>query len=132
MGAALRAGAAYAAAVFALGFVLGTLRVLVIAPRLGEFGAVLAELPVMLAASWVAAGALARRLGVPARAGARAAMGAAGLALLLAAEVALGFGFGRGPAAQAAALATPAGVAGLAGHVAFGLVPLARLAVAGR
>jgi hypothetical protein len=80
----------------------------------------------------VAAGALARRFGVPPRAGARAAMGAAGLALLLVAEIALGLGLGSELDAQVAALATPAGAAGLAGQIGFGLMPLARLAVAGR
>ncbi|MCC6306088.1 MAG: hypothetical protein IT545_12945 [Rhodobacteraceae bacterium] len=125
---ALGAGAAYGAAIFALGVVLGTVRVLVLAPRVGALGAVAVELPVMLGASWLAAGALARRFGVPARAGARAAMGAAGFVLLIAAEVALGRSLGQDPARQAAALATAAGAAGLAGQVAFALIPLARLA----
>ena len=51
----LLAGAAYFAVVFATGFALGVVRVLVTAPRLGETGAVLLEVPIILAASWFAA-----------------------------------------------------------------------------
>lgn len=50
---ALKAGAIYFVAVFTLGFCLGVLRTLVLVPRLGETLAVLAELPVILAASWL-------------------------------------------------------------------------------
>lgn len=126
-GGALAAGAAYAAAIFAFGVMLGTLRVLVLVPRTGELAAVLIELPVMLAASFLCAGPIARGFWVPARAGPRAAMGLSGFALLMAAETALGLAFGRGLAAQAGALATAPGLVGLAGQVAFGLMPLARL-----
>ena len=41
----------YVAAVFAAAFVLGTLRVLLVAPRLGELAAVALELPVVLCLS---------------------------------------------------------------------------------
>lgn len=46
------AALAYWAGGLALGFLLGPVRVLWVAPRLGEFAAVAAELPVMLAAGW--------------------------------------------------------------------------------
>lgn len=46
----------YASLVFAAGFVLGTVRTLWIAPALGHPLAVAAELPLMLAWSWVACG----------------------------------------------------------------------------
>jgi len=49
--ALLRPALAYFLPVFALGFVLGTVRTLWLAPMLGELAAVAAELPVMLAAS---------------------------------------------------------------------------------
>lgn len=58
---AIKAGAIYFAAAFALGFVLGTIRVLWLAPHVGETAAVLAEQPVMLTVSWFAAGWLIRR-----------------------------------------------------------------------
>jgi hypothetical protein len=44
---------AYFGIVYALGFALGTVRVLAVAPRIGELPAVLLEAPIMLAASWV-------------------------------------------------------------------------------
>jgi hypothetical protein len=52
------AGALYALLVFLIGFILGTIRVLLIAPRLGETIAVLLETPVILGASfgWCAGG----------------------------------------------------------------------------
>ena len=49
---AIKAGALYAIVVFSIGFMLGTIRVLLLAPRLGETTAVIIEAPMMLAASW--------------------------------------------------------------------------------
>ena len=49
---ATEAGALYAIIVFLIGFILGTIRVLLVAPRLGETTAVILEAPMMLAASW--------------------------------------------------------------------------------
>jgi hypothetical protein len=44
-GQAAKAGLVYVSAVFPAGFALGVLRVLLVAPRMGEVGAVLLELP---------------------------------------------------------------------------------------
>jgi hypothetical protein len=127
MSAALRAGIVYFAVVFAAGFALGTLRVTVLVPRLGELGAVALELPLMLAVSWLACGWLLRSFAVPRRTAARAAMGALGLALLLAAELVLGsVAFGRTLPGQLAAWQTLPGALGLAAQLAFGLFPLMR------
>ena len=49
---ATKAGALYAIIVFLIGFILGTIRVLLVAPRLGETTAVIGEAPMMLGASW--------------------------------------------------------------------------------
>ena len=46
------AGAFYAVIVFLIGFILGTIRVLLLVPRLGEMTAVIVEAPIILAASW--------------------------------------------------------------------------------
>jgi hypothetical protein len=46
------AGALYAIIVFLMGFIFGTIRVLLLVPRLGETTAVIVEAPIMLAASW--------------------------------------------------------------------------------
>ena len=51
----LRFAALYAAIVFALGFGLGVVRQLFVAPVSGELIAVLVELPFMLLLSWLAA-----------------------------------------------------------------------------
>ncbi len=123
------AALAYFAAVFVAGFVLGTLRVLLLAPVLGEVAAVLAELPVMLAVSFLAARWAVGRFAVPARFLPRLAMGETAFLLLIAAEVALGcLVFGQSLAEVAAGMVAPAGLIGLAGQVIFSLMPLALIA----
>src|SRR4051812_22335794 len=95
----LSAGTAYFALVFALGFILGTIRALLIAPRLGEAGVVLLELPIMLLASWIACGWVIRRLRVNPAFAARLTMGATAFVLLMLAELGVSvFAFGRTPA----------------------------------
>lgn len=82
----LKAGALYFALTFGAGFVLGTIRVLWLLPRLGERTAELLETPVMLVVIILAARWVARRLHVPTAAAVRLAMGLIALALLLAVE----------------------------------------------
>jgi hypothetical protein len=113
---------AYALTVFAAGFVLGTLRVLWLAPAVGELAAVAMELPVILAASWVAAGAVLRRWPVDRR----LAMGALALAVLLACEAGLAVLLGDGLRGFLAHLATAPGALGLAGQSGFALIPRLR------
>lgn len=115
---------AYALPVFAAGFVLGTLRVLWLAPMVGPFTAVAMELPVILAVSWFTAGRVLRRWPMPAAA--RLATGALAFVILLACEAALSLAFGRTLRAFAADLATPPGALGLAGQIVFALIPRLR------
>lgn len=112
----------YFAIVFALGFALGTIRTLVIAPRVGETAAVLMELPLMLAASWIVAHRLVRRTGLAA--GTALAMGALAFLLLMFAEAALATTLGNQTLIGwfAGLFLTP-GWIGLAGQVAFGAFP---------
>jgi hypothetical protein len=125
-GAVGRAALVYFAVVFAAGFALGTLRVLLVAPRWGELPAVVLEAPVMLAISWRACASALRRFAVQGR-GEGLAMGATAFALLMTAEAALAvFGFGRSPVQYLQAFTTPAGAVGLASQVAFALFPLLR------
>lgn len=128
MDRAILGGVAYFALMFAIGFVLGTARVLLIAPQVGEWGAAAIELPIMLAISWFVCAWLIRRLAVPARVGARIAMGVVAFALLMVAEVMLGITlFARTLEAQIAAMIVGPGLAGLAGQLAFAAFPLVQL-----
>jgi hypothetical protein len=121
------AGAAYFLIVFLLGFGLGMIRVLLVAPRLGETTAVLLETPFMLAASWTSCGWCLRRFEVPPKADARAVMGVVAFALLMAAELAISvLIFGRSPTGFVAGYLTTPGAIGLAAQAAFGLMPLDR------
>jgi hypothetical protein len=88
----LKAGALYFALVFGAGFALGTLRVLLVAPRLGARTAELIEAPFMLAVTFLAARWTVRRLAVPAARAPRLGMGGVALGLLLAAEFTLVLG----------------------------------------
>jgi hypothetical protein len=116
----------YVATVFAAAFVLGTLRVLLVTPRLGELAAVTLEVPMVLGLSWLVAGRVLRRWPLP-RPGQRLAMGGLAFALLMLAETVLGITlFGRSLAGILAAMATLPGLVGLAGQIAFGLVPALR------
>lgn len=116
---------AYWAAIFALGFALGTVRTLWLAPALGDVMAVAAELPVMLAASWLVAARLLAR-GPVGSGSAALAMGLIALVLLLGAEAALAALLaGQSIAQWLAGMAQPAGALGLAGQIAFALIPLA-------
>lgn len=123
---ALAAGALYFVVAFGAGFVLGTIRVFALAPRIGEIAAVAIELPLMLTISWIACGRLIRAFAVPEAAAARALMGTVAFMLLIGAELALGVAaFGRTFAEQIAAWKSPAGALGIAGQIAFALFPLA-------
>ena len=124
MRAVVKAAVAYFAVAFAAGFVLGAIREIVVVPRLGGLAAVAIEVPVMLAISWIAAGAIVRRFAVPADAAPRLVMGGLAFVLLQAAEVALASALGTSPMAYVAALATPRGALGLAAQVVFAFIPL--------
>ena len=125
---AAAAGAAYFLILFLIGFALGSVRVIIVAPRLGEVHAVLLEAPFMLTASWIVCRFLVRRMAVAAYWTPRLVMGLTGFILLMLAEAALGwFGFGRALQAQLAALAQPAGLIGLAGQIGFGAIPLLQI-----
>ena len=119
----LRHALVYLAAIFALGFVLGTVRTLWLAPAVGPLAAVALELPVMLGASWWLARRMAARRPLPSR-GAALAAGGIAFALLMLAELSLGMAlFGQSANEWLAALATPPGMLGLAGQALFALMP---------
>jgi hypothetical protein len=125
----LRAAALYAVVAFAAGFVLGAVRVALVAPRFGPLAAVALETPLMLAVSWLACGLALRRFPVHGRRQSLA-MGAVAFGLLMAAELALGvLAFGQTPAGFLRALVQPPGALGLAAQLAFALLPALRTGV---
>ena len=125
LGTAARAGFVYAAVAFAAGFALGIVRVTTVAPHLGETGAVVAELPLMLILTWFACRSIITRFRVPATLSARAAMGSLALLLLLFAETALAIlGLDRTLHEQFMSYRNLPERLGLAAQVLFGLFPL--------
>jgi hypothetical protein len=111
--------------VFAVGFVLGTGRVLLITPRFGETDAVLLELPVMLALSWIACTSLVRRFAVSPGIAERLGMGGVAFALLMLGELGVSvFGLGRTVAEHLASYQTISVRLGLAAQIGFALFPL--------
>lgn len=78
-----RSACVYALLTFAAGFLLGTIRVLLLAPGLGEPVAVLLELPIMLGVSFLVARWAVARWKVPENIGGRVAMGAIAFAVLM-------------------------------------------------
>lgn len=91
-----RAGFVYFACVFAVGFVLGSVRVPLLVPRLGERTAELVELPVMVLASAVLARWRQRRT-ADLTVREQRLVGAVAVASLLVAECGLGALLGRTP-----------------------------------
>lgn len=122
---ALLAATAFFIALFALGFVLGTIRVLFVAPQVGSLIAVLMEVPVMLFAALHACRLTVRRWRVADTLAIRGAMVVWFLMLLAVFEATLGkLLFERTLAEQMAALATSAGLIGISAQIAAALLPL--------
>ena len=111
--------------IFALAFVLGILRTLWLAPRIGELPATALEIPLILGASWL----WTRRLLKPRimrsalSPGQALTMGAVAFALLMVSEAVLTLAFGTTIGGWLSGMTAPAGALGLAGQVAFALMP---------
>lgn len=85
----LKAGILYFALVFGAGFVLGPVRILWVAPRIGTRMAELWEAPIMFVITIVAARQIVRRLVVPLTLSNRLGMGGIAPGLMLNAEITL-------------------------------------------
>ena len=121
----LKAGIAYFLTVFAVGFALGTLRTLVLAPALGELLAVAIELPIILTASWFLCAWTIRRFSITEALADRISVGAIAFFLLMLAEVLLSTQLaGRDLATHVALYKTAPAQIGLLGQIAFALFPL--------
>ncbi|WP_395539883.1 hypothetical protein [Neotabrizicola sp. sgz301269] len=116
---------AYLAPVFALAFVLGVLRTLWIAPRIGVLMAVAVEVPLLLLWSWAVAGRVLRRWPLPLPD--RIAMGVLSFALLMLAEAGLALATGQTLSGFLGGMVTPAGALGLAGQLGFAALPALRV-----
>lgn len=124
MGSAEKAGVAYFGAVFTIGFVFGTIRVLLLEGRVATELAVALELPVMLALSWLVARHLIRRFAVGDAPAQRLRMGFLAFALLLLAETGLALALGQTVSGHIASYATLRGALTLVGQLVFALIPL--------
>ena len=116
-------GLRYYAIVFGLAFVMGVARTMVIAPRLGATVAVLLEVPIIVATSWVTVRHLLRHCAPTFPQS--AAMGAVAFTLTMGSEVILARLLrGQSVIAWAADVMTPLGLIGLAGQIAFAVMPV--------
>jgi hypothetical protein len=126
MPVALIAGVAYVAATFTVGFGLGILRTLVVAPHVGALAATAIETPLILGASWLICRFLVGALAVPAEWPTRAVMGATAFALLMLVEATVAMlAFGQSLAGHLAHYGEPDKRLGLAAQIVFALMPLA-------
>ena len=125
---ALAAGFWYFLIIFLAGFLLGTVRVLVLAPHIGELAAVAVEGPIILAVSWVTCRWLIGKRHVPARGGPRLIMGGSAFGCLMLAEAALALWvFQLSLAEHLHGYREPAHALGLAGQIVFGMFPWVQL-----
>jgi len=128
MTTAIRAGVIYALIVFLIGFIFGTVRVLLLIPQVGETVAVSLETPLMLAASWFVCRWCVDLLDVPRRVGARAVMGVVAFTVLMLAILGLSaLVFGRSEAEFAASYASVSGAIGLVAQIIFAIFPAAQI-----
>jgi hypothetical protein len=122
---ALTAATVYFLMLFALGFTLGTIRVLLVAPQIGVLGATLMEVPLMLIAAFFMCNWAVGRWHVSADLATRGAMALWFLVLLALFETLVGVAlFGRTLAETWAGLATPAGLIGLTAQAIAALLPV--------
>ena len=123
----------YMLIVYAAGFALGTMRVLLVEPRVGEIVATLCEAPFLLSVMVLAARRVPPMLSLPKKAGPLAAVGVG--ALLLQQFTDLAFAAlvrGIAPAEQIAHFTTVPGLIYLALLVAFAAMPVLANAPRGR
>lgn len=127
------AGVAYFLIAFTAGFLIGAVRVTLLVPQLGMLGAVLIELPIMLAISWVTCRWVIARYAVADTMIDRLAMGAVAFALLMVAELGLSVMlFNQTVMDHLITYTTAAGGIGLSMQIAFALFPLIQRTVTHR
>lgn len=119
-----KTAAAYFGIVFGVGFVLGSVRVPFLVPRLGERWAELAEMPVMFIAIVLTAGYLVKKCGGAVTSGGWTVAGCMALGFLVAAELLLAVVLdGRGVGEYIASRDPVSGSAYLAMLIVFAAMP---------
>ena len=121
---ALKPGIIYFLLVFGAGFVLGTVRVLLLVPLIGERTAEILEMPLMLIATLLAARWTIRRFPEAHTSAARLSIGGIALSLMLAGELAVGIGLRGLTAADVILNRDPvSGTAYYVSLILFGVMP---------
>jgi hypothetical protein len=121
----VKAALAYLTIVFSAAFLLGTLRVLVLVPWLGEMRAILLEVPVVLGISWVTCRWVMHRYAIPEAFKSRLTVGGLAFTLLMVLEFSFAIlVFKQSSTTYFAAFLTPPGATGLIGQIGFALFPL--------
>lgn len=119
-----KAGCAYAMSVFAIGFALGAIRVLLLVPRFGDTVAVLLEAPVILAISWRMSRWSVKKRGLMTDTGGALLMGTISFAVLMSAEFVTAVTcFNRTVAEYFAGFWSVPGAIGLAAQLCFASFP---------
>jgi hypothetical protein len=128
--AATRAGVVYTLVVFVVAFAVGTIRVTLVAPRLGALVAVILEAPIVLAASWGVSLWCNRRFNVSCDSGSRVMMGAVAFSLLMSLELGVSvWVFAETLEHYFAKYGTALGAIGLAMQLCFATIPWVQCAV---
>jgi hypothetical protein len=123
--ASFKAGFLYFLILFLVGFLFGTIRVLLVVPRIGELWAVLFEVPLMLAISWWVCRKISLQILKVWEMQSRILMGGSAFLLLILSEILLSLlVFDRTAGEYFQGFTTLAGLVGLLGQIAFGFIPI--------
>ncbi|HLP21097.1 MAG TPA: hypothetical protein VK174_12380 [Chitinophagales bacterium] len=121
----LRFAIYYAIGIFAAGFILGTIRTIVLLPVVGALSAVCIEIPLMWLASWLYAHYLTKRLNLSRLWYWRLLSGAIAFTILMAIEVSVAlFIFRQSTQFLVKGWQTLPGLLGLLAQIVFGFIPL--------
>ncbi len=128
MPSVVKAAVCYFAIVFAVGFFLGVLRVLVVAPAIGELAATTAELPILLLVSWITSWSLVRQFEIASSLSQRLAMGAIAFSILMLCELAFStLVFNQTVIEYLARFHSLPAMLGLTGQIMFAAIPVLQL-----
>ena len=119
-----RAGLVYTLGAFIFAFAIGSVRVTMVAPRIGALLAVALEVPIVLGVGWFFARWCTRRFNLGSEPWTRIRMGIVAFIVLMVLELAVAmFAFGEALDQYFAKFATAPGLLGLAGQLCFAALP---------